>query len=85
MLELNDKTKTMLNILQNYLVQSYESDYILLIFDNQAELLKYKRAKKYMCQNEILITINELCNSNFLDGLRYKRYVFVTDNSMKNE
>ena len=57
--------------------QSYESDNILLIFDNKAELLKYKRSKKYMCPNEILKTIDELCEINTLTGIRYKQYYFV--------
>ena len=57
--------------------QSYERDNIHLIFDNKAEVLKYKRSKKYMCPNEILKTIDELCEINTLTGIRYKQYYFV--------
>ena len=44
---------------------------------NKAELLKYKRTKKYICPNEILKTQNELLETNALVGIRYKRYYFV--------
>lgn len=76
-MKLDNNLKNAINVLQNYLVQSYESDYVLLIFDNQAELLKYKRKKNYMCPNEILRTIDELCNYKYFDGLRFKRYFFM--------
>ena len=74
---INNATKTMINRLQYRIVPCYESDNILLIFDNKAELLKYKRSKKYMCPNEILKTVDELYEINALDGIRYKRYYFV--------
>lgn len=74
---INNATKTMINKLQYHIVPCYESDNILLIFDNKAELLKYKRSKKYMCPNEILKTIDELCEINTLTGIRYKQYYFV--------
>ena len=76
-MEINNAIKAMINKLQCHIVPSYESDNILLIFDNQAELLKYKRSKKYMCPNEILKTIDELCEINTVTGIRYKRYYFV--------
>lgn len=76
-MKINNATKTMINKLQYHIVPCYESDNILLIFDNQAELLKYKRSKKYMCPNEILKTIDELCIPGVLTGIRYKRYHFV--------
>ena len=74
---INNATKTMINKLQYRIVSCYESDNILLIFDNKAELLKYKRSKKYMCPNEILKTVDELYEINALDGIRYKQYYFV--------
>lgn len=39
-MEINNATKAMINKLQYRIVPCYESDNILLIFDNQAELLK---------------------------------------------
>ncbi len=74
---IDNATKTMMNKLQHHIVPCYESDNILLIFDNKAELLKYKRSKKYMCPNEILKTIDELRETNTLDAIRYKQYYFV--------
>ena len=76
-MKLDEKTKLMINELQCYIVPCYESDNVLLIFDNQAELLKYKRSKKYMCPNEILKTMDELFIPGALTGIRYKRYHFV--------
>lgn len=73
----DDTTKTIINKLQYHIVPCTESDNILLIFDNKAELLKYKRTKKYICPNEILKTQNELLETNALVGIRYKRYYFV--------
>lgn len=73
----DDTTKTIINELQYHIVPCTESDNILLIFDNKAELLKYKRTKKYICPNEILKTQNELLETNTLVGIRYKRYYFV--------
>lgn len=73
----DDATKTIINKLQYHIVPCTESDNILLIFDNKAELLKYKRNKKYMCPNEILKTMDELFKTNALVGIRYKRYYFV--------
>lgn len=72
---MTDELKQLLNILQNHIVS--ENDYVLLIFDNKAELLKYKRKNKYICTNQLLVTINDLIYSNFLDGTRFKRYHFV--------
>ena len=74
---IDDATKTIINKLQCHIVPCYESDNVLLIFDNKAELLKYKRNKKYICPDEILKTMDELFETNALDGLRYKRYCFV--------
>lgn len=74
---IDNATKTMINKLQCHLVPCYESDNILLIFYNKAELLKYKRSKKYICPNEILKTIDELNETNKLDGIRYKQYYFM--------
>lgn len=74
---MNNILKQAINMLQNHLAKSYESDNVLLIFDNQAELLKYSRQHKYKTPDQILITIEELCYSYKLDGLRFKRYVFV--------
>lgn len=76
-MKLDEKTKLIINELQCYIVQCYESDNVLLIFDNQAELLKYKRSKKYMCPNEILKTMDELCIPGVLTGIRYKQYYFM--------
>lgn len=73
----DDTIKTIINELQYHIVPCTESDNILLIFDNKAELLKYKRTKKYICPNEILKTQNELLETNALVGIRYKRYYFV--------
>ena len=39
-MEINNATKAMINKLQYRIVPCSESDNILLIFDNQAELLK---------------------------------------------
>lgn len=74
---MNENLKQMLNKLQNYIVSELESDNVLLIFDNEAELLKYKRKHEYMCPNKLLTTIDNLLYSHFLDGLRFKRYCFV--------
>lgn len=83
---MKDELKIAIDKLQNHIVQSYESDNVLLIFDNQAELLKYKRAHKYMCPNQILITIEGLCyKQNVLDGLRYKRYHFIRNEEISQE
>lgn len=83
-MKINNELKTAINKLQLPLVSETESDNILLIFDNQAELLKYKRKHKYMCPNELLITLDDLCyKSHTLDGLRYKQYYFMTDEEVK--
>ncbi len=75
---MNDNLKNIINLLQIRIVPSYESDNILLIFDNYAELLKYKRKHKYMCPNEILMSIENLEQKpTELDGMRYKRYHFM--------
>lgn len=74
---IDDTTKTIINKLQYRIVSCYESDNILLIFDNKAELLKYKKNKKYMCPNEILKTMDELFKINALDGIKYKHYCFM--------
>ncbi len=75
---MKDELKIAMNKLQLRIVSELKSDNVLLIFDNQAELLKYKRAHKYMCPNEILITIEDLCyKRTILNDLRYKRYCFV--------
>lgn len=76
---MNDDLKMTINRLQNRIVNSFESDNILLIFDNQEQLEKYKRNKKYICPNELFTTINELCFTNFLDGKKYKQYWFMLD------
>lgn len=65
------------NILDTHIVSELISDNVLLIFNNYAELLKYRRKNKYMTPDQIFITIDDLYNSNKLDGLRYKRYVFM--------
>lgn len=86
MKEINDNFKNALNVLQNHLVKSTESDNVLFIFDNEEQKQKYK---KYLRQNKlceidkILITINDLLYTNSLIGLRYKRYWFMTDDDMK--
>lgn len=76
---ISDNVKIAIDVLQTHIVQCYESDNVLLIFDNQAELLRYKRKKRYMCPNEILITLQDLLDSNKIDGLRFKRFTFVRD------
>lgn len=73
---LDNATKYVINKLQNYIVPCYESDNILIIFDNKEELLKYKKNKKYICPNEILKTMNELYETKSLVGSRYKQYYF---------
>ena len=40
---MKDELKIAINKLQLRIVSSYESDNVLLIFDNEAELLKYRR------------------------------------------
>lgn len=83
---MNDNLKIALDNIQTRIVLSTISDNILLIFDNQAELLKYRRKKKYMCPNEILITIDSLCNDkNILVDMRYKRFHFMRDEEINNE
>lgn len=75
-MKINNELKASINKLQLHLVSETESDNVLIIFDNETELLKYRRAHKYMCPDQILITIEELYLTNRLDGLRYKRYIF---------
>ena len=84
---INDNFKLAINQLQNRLVESYESDNILLIFDNEEQKQKYKKYLKqnYSCElDKILITLNDLIYKKTLKGLRFKRYWFVTDDDMKN-
>ena len=84
---INDNFKLAINQLQNRLVESYESDNVLLIFDNEQQKQKYKNYLKEnnLCEiDKILITINDLLYRNTLIGLRFKRYWFITDEDMKN-
>ena len=83
---LNNNLKMAINRLQVCIVPCYESDNILLIFDNEKKLLKYKKTHEYMCPDQILITIEDLWyNRAVLDGLRYKRYHFMIDEEVQNE
>lgn len=78
-MEFTNNLKRDIDYLQTRIVPCYESDNILLIFDNQAELLKYKRKHNYMTPNKILIAIDNLHNIN---GLKYKQFHFMTDDEM---
>jgi hypothetical protein len=86
---MNDTFKTALNRLQLYIVPSYESDNILLIFQNDDDKVNYllnKKNKNQCIIDLIPITLNELINNpNRLDGLRYKRYWFVLDEENNND
>ncbi len=83
-MKIEDELKIAIDKLQLGVVSSYESDNVLLIFDNEAELLKYKRKHKYMCPDQILISIQDLCyKPTVLVGLRYKRYHFIRDGEVK--
>jgi len=84
---INDNFKLAINQLQNRLVKSYESDNVLLIFDNNRQKEKYEKYLKEnnLCEiDKILITLYDLIHPNSLIGLRYKRYWFMTDEEMKN-
>lgn len=79
-MEFTNNLKRDIDYLQTRIVPCYESDNVLLIFDNQAELLKYKRKHQYMTPNQLLITIDNLHNTA---GLRYKRFHFMTDDEVE--
>ena len=83
---INDNFKLAINQLQHRLVESFESDNVLFIFDNEEQKQKYK---KYLKQNKlceidkILITLNDLVYTNTLAGRRYKGYWFMTEQDMR--
>lgn len=81
---MNDNLKKAIDRLQLGIVPCYESDNVLCIFDNEAELLKYRRKNKYMCPNQLLITIEELYLTTRLDGMRYKRFHFMRNEEIDN-
>nr|DAP38458.1 MAG TPA: hypothetical protein [Caudoviricetes sp.] len=78
-MRLTDNLKRAIDELQTRTVPCYESDYILLIFDNKTVLNKYKIKHKYRAPNKILITLEDLKN---LAGLKFKRFHFVTDDEV---
>lgn len=80
---MNDDVKTAINMLQNHIVPCTISDNILLIFDNMNKLSRYKNNHKHICPNELLTTIDEITNSNFLTGKRYKSYWFMRDEDIE--
>lgn len=72
--------KRALNILQIHLVSETVSDNVLYIFDNKMQLREYRNRLIRQHQNtpdKILITIDDLLNG--LTGLRFKSYLFITD------
>ncbi len=72
--------KRALNILQIHLVSETVSDNVLYIFDNKMQLREYRNRLIKQHQNtpdKILITIDDLLNG--LTGLRFKSYLFITD------
>lgn len=72
--------KFALNILQLHLVSETISDNVLYIFDNKMQLREYRNRLIKQHQNtpdKILITIDDLLNG--LTGLRFKSYLFITD------
>ena len=72
---MSDDLKIAINLMQDRIV--CDCNDVLLIFDNQTELNKYKKnhVKK---SNEILITFNDLVNKGLV-GRRFRRYWFMTD------
>lgn len=84
---INDNFKLAINQLQNRLVESFESDNVLFIFDNEEQKQKYKKYLKRnkLCEiDKILITLNDLVYTNALVGRRYKRYWFMTERDMQD-
>ena len=82
---MKDEFKMMLNRLQNHLVESYESDHVLLIFDTAEQKEKYKQimiSKHWYPSDHILKTVDELIHSEALTGLRFKRYWFMTEEDL---
>ena len=72
---MNDDLKIAINLMQDRIVSDCND--ILLIFDNQIELNKYKK-NHVKNSAEILITFNDLVNKGLV-GRRFRRYWFMTD------
>ncbi len=79
----DDEIKNIIDILQTKAVSELESDNVLLIFDYSCERELYKRNHKYLAPDQLLFTLEELLCKNKLDGLRYKRFHFVTDEEIE--
>ena len=82
---MNEALKPALNNLQLHLERETKTDNVLLIFDNvlvKNEYIKLCKKKNYCLIDIIPITLEELEHSNKLDGIRFKRYHFVTDNEI---
>lgn len=81
---MKDELKNAVNLLQTRLVDASKSNNILLIFDNDCQREKYKKVKKNMISDEILITLNELCYYSIaLVGQRYKSFYFMKYEEIK--
>lgn len=66
------------------IVPKYQSDNVLLIFEDKSKLSKYILKNKFKCPDKILMTIDDIINNSCsLDGIRYKRYEFITNKEMK--
>ena len=81
---LSDTLKNAINELQTRIVPCYESDNVLLIFDKQEQIDRYKKFIDYITPDRICITLKDLCESNKLRGTRFKRFMFVTDSVLND-
>lgn len=72
---MSDDFKIAINLMQDRIVRDCND--VLLIFDSQTELNKYKK-NHVEKSNEILITFNDLVNKGLV-GRRFRRYWFMTD------
>ena len=82
-MDFNDLLKAKINLLQFNIDR--DSNMQLLIFDNPNLLNSYlKKLDKEVILSEKCITLNELCYSNKLDGLRIKDYWFITEEEINN-
>lgn len=78
---MNDDMKSLIDLLQTRIVDCTKSDNVLLIFDNQEDLEKYKKVYKHIAPNLILRTLDVMQKTSLI-GLRYKRFHFVREDEI---
>ena len=82
-MEFYDLLKIKINELQFHIDR--DSNMQLIIFDNPNLLDNYiKLGDKKAQLNKKLITLNELCYSNALDGLKFRNYWFITEQEIND-